>query len=122
MVSDIWLSSLIDIFRPDAMLREVSATLFITAHAKITDTLLIEGSVDMLTLPVQEILHRSHKASARQILLIHTHPSGDPRPSPQDIAVTRRLCQHLRRQHLRMMDHIILTQDQYFSFRAHRLL
>lgn len=104
------------------MLREVSATLFITAQAKIADTLLIEGSVDMLTLPVQEILQRSHKANARQILLVHTHPSGDPRPSAQDIAVTRRLCQNLRRQNLRMMDHIILTQDQYFSFRAHRLL
>lgn len=100
----------------------MAAILFVDHRARIIDMQLIEGSADRLTLPMQQILRKSATVRARQIMMIHTHPSGDPRPSPHDVAATRLLCAHLRRQRQRLIDHIILSRTLYFSFRANHML
>lgn len=100
----------------------MSVSLFITAAPEIADTVLIEGNTGYLDLPLQKLIGHAIETRARQILLLHTHPSGNPWPSSQDIMVTRRFCSLLRRHGIRLMDHLILTQDRYFSFRAHRML
>lgn len=122
MISAASLSPVIERFRTDALAREMSATLFITSERHIVDAMVTEGEVHMLNLPLHEILLRCHETRAQQIMLLHTHPSGNPCPSSQDVVVTRRLCVHLRRQGLRLLDHIILTQHHYFSFRANAML
>lgn len=101
---------------------EMSAVLFIAAAPAIADAVLIEGDVGYLDLPLRKLIDRAVETQARQILLLHTHPSGNPRPSRQDVVVTRRFCSLLRQRGIRLMDHLILTQDRYFSFRAHRML
>lgn len=100
----------------------MAAILFVDHRVHIIDMLLVEGAPDMLTLPMQQILHNSMRVQARQIMMIHTHPSGDPRPSAHDVTVTRLLCGHLRRQRQRLIDHVILSRDLYFSFRANHML
>lgn len=101
---------------------ERAAILFIDHRAHIIDMHLIEGTADQLTLPMQQILQQSVKLRVRQIMMIHTHPSGDPRPSTHDVAATRLLCAHLRRQRQRLVDHLILSRTHYFSFRANHML
>ncbi len=101
---------------------EISAVLFLDRHADILGFELTQGTIDRLAFPVARIVNRSHQLGARQILLFHTHPSGTPLPSSQDMTLTRRLCALLRRQGQRLTDHVILTQSRYFSFRSNGLL
>lgn len=101
---------------------EMAAILFADHRSHIIDTRIIKGSPDMLILPVRQILRDSLTMRARQVVMIHTHPSGDPRPSEHDVAATRLLCAHLRRQRQRLIDHIILSRNLYFSFRANHML
>jgi len=101
---------------------EIAAIFFVDRRYRIIDMRIIEGATDMLELPVWQILRDSAALQARQLMMIHTHPSGDPHPSTHDVAVTRMLCAHLRRQRQRLIDHIILSRHLYFSFRANRML
>jgi DNA repair protein RadC len=59
---------------------------------------------------------------ARFMILEHSHPSGDPRPSQTDIVVTRSLCAMLRPLRLRLIDHVIWAGDRHYSFRANGLM
>jgi DNA repair protein RadC len=101
---------------------EISAIFYIDHASRILDATVTEGTFDQVELPFVRILHHCLEVDARQLLLVHTHPSGNPQPSQQDMALTRRLCIRLRQQGRRLTDHVILTDNRYFSFRANGLL
>ena len=50
------------------------------------------------------------------VILVHNHPSGNLRPSPQDDAITRQFKEGCNYLDIKMLDHIIVTQDGYFSY------
>lgn len=50
------------------------------------------------------------------VIMVHNHPSGTLRPSPQDDAITRQLQDGCKYLGLRMLDHVIVTQDHYYSY------
>lgn len=102
--------------------REIAAILYVDAQARIIDTRIMEGASDHLDLPMAQILQQGRALRASRLLMLHTHPSGNPRPSPHDMTTTRLLCARLRRQGQKLADHIILTRNAYFSFRANRML
>ena len=52
------------------------------------------------------------------ILIAHNHPSGDARPSREDIALTRQIAMLCQLAAIRLTDHLVLTTDGHFSFRA----
>jgi len=57
------------------------------------------------------------------LLVAHNHPSGDPTPSPDDVALTRRLLAAADILDVTLFDHLIVGEDQrYFSFRGHGLV
>ena len=62
------------------------------------------------------------RASAGAVLLVHNHPSGDPRPSEEDAAVTRRLVHAGELLGIRILDHVILGDGEYASFKEQGLL
>ena len=96
-------NSLMDTLSPGAFLVEVAATFFISDAPAIIDMLVTRGEISEITLPLLHIAAHAEAIQARQVLLLHTHPSGDPRPSAQDITVTRCLCGKLRRRNLRLV-------------------
>lgn len=102
--------------------REMSATLFLADDMNIAALWMMEGETDRVFLPVDAIVHYASHHDTRHILLCHTHPSSNPQPSRQDIIATRSLCARLRRNGMHLLDHIILSQHHYFSFRAGNLL
>lgn len=116
------LTEFADIMRTVDGPNELVAALFISATQKIMDSFIAEGDFETVSLPTGLIIERGLSNSARQILLMHTHPSGDPRPSRQDILATKRLRASLQPFHIRLCDHIILAQNRYFSFRRGGLL
>ena len=56
-------------------------------------------------------------ANAASIVLAHNHPSGDPAPSPDDMALTRRLIDAGRLLGVDVLDHIVIGEGRYVSFR-----
>ncbi len=60
--------------------------------------------------------------AAAAVVLVHNHPSGDPAPSVEDQDITRRLKECGEMLGIRVLDHVILGADRYYSFSDRGLL
>ena len=60
--------------------------------------------------------------AAAPVVFVHNHPSGDPMPSPEDQEITRRLKECGEMLAIRVLDHVILGADRYYSFSDRGLL
>lgn len=74
------------------------------------------GTVDSCLIHPREIFSFIITSRASSFIFFHSHPSGDPRPSPQDIEITKRINNLSKLFEIRMDDHIIVTEFNYFSF------
>jgi len=73
------------------------------------------GSLDSSIVHPRELFKEAIKTSSAKIILGHNHPSGNPEPSPEDIALTRRLQEGARIISIEILDHIIVTRNSYKS-------
>ncbi len=80
------------------------------------------GTVDHVPVYPREIMKRALELNASAIILVHNHPSGDPTPSPEDIAMTKQVEQAARALSLTLHDHLIIGKSREISFRAEGLL
>ncbi len=69
-----------------------------------------------------EVFLAALRLRAAAIVCVHNHPSGDPAPSQEDNKITRRLKECADMLAMRMLDHIILGTDRYYSFLDRGLL
>ena len=69
-----------------------------------------------------EVFRRALSEFTSGIFIIHNHPGGDIRPSPADIERTERLKKGADILGINLYDHIIIGNDEYFSFSEHELL
>jgi DNA repair protein RadC len=60
--------------------------------------------------------------AAAAVVFVHNHPSGDPMPSQEDVEITRRLKECVEMLAIRVLDHVILGLDRYYSFSDRGLL
>jgi DNA repair protein RadC len=74
------------------------------------------GSLDSTIVHPREVFKAAVLASAATIALAHNHPSGDPTPSHDDIALTARLINAGAMMGISVIDHIIIGEGSYFSF------
>lgn len=65
----------------------------------------------------QEFLRGFFRSGASRLILIHNHPSGDLTPSKQDIIFTKELSEHLKYFGFELLDHIIISGEQYYSLK-----
>ena len=77
---------------------------------------------DVATVPFREIVRDSLMLSARMVVMAHNHPSGELRPSNDDVHVTRRLARALDAIEVRLVDHLIITRDGSTSIRRQAML
>lgn len=75
-----------------------------------------EGSVSEVPIYVRELVRLCIDFDASTAFLAHNHPSGNPFPSRNDLVATRQVELALRGIHVALLDHIIYTDDSYFSF------
>ena len=64
----------------------------------------------------KKIFQTALKANAASVILAHNHPSGNTKPSKSDIEITKKCAEAGNFLDLRVLDHIIVTRDGYFSF------
>jgi DNA repair protein RadC len=74
------------------------------------------GKTHSTTISFKEIAQTALLSNARACLLIHNHPSGNINPSKNDIEVTKRVQKTLNLIDVEILDHLIITQEGYYSF------
>ncbi|GIW65015.1 MAG: UPF0758 protein [Patescibacteria group bacterium] len=80
------------------------------------------GTVNMSLAHPREIFKEAIQSSASAIILAHNHPSGDCNPSEEDINTTKKLVESGRILGIEVLDHIIFTSLNYFSFKKSNLI
>jgi DNA repair protein RadC len=85
-------------------------------NKKIRDVKISEGSLTASLVHPREVYNPVIRESAAAVIFVHNHPSGDPAPSPEDIEITRRLKQVGDLMGVRVLDHVVVGRDRYFSF------
>jgi len=82
----------------------------------IEEKTLFEGTVDASAVYPREIMREALKHNASGLIFVHNHPSGDPEPSLCDKEITRELVFAAGIMQLKVLDHIIIGNNRYFSF------
>lgn len=88
----------------------------------IADEVQAIGTVDHVPVYPREIAKRCLELNASALILIHNHPSGDPTPSNEDIAMTQRIQDVLERLDIILHDHLIIGKSAELSFRSEGLI
>ena len=83
---------------------------------------LAEGSITQVTIEPRQVLEKALQEKATGLIIIHNHPSGNSKPSAEDIKWTKQLEKATELFNIRLWDHIIISKNNYFSFFASNLL
>ena len=87
-----------------------------TKHRLLQVRLVSTGSLDSTVAHPREVFREAIAGRAAAIVLFHNHPSGDPRPSADDVALTARLVDAGQVVGIDVLDHLILADQRYYSF------
>jgi DNA repair protein RadC len=79
------------------------------------------GSLNSSQVRVGELFKNAIRRAAAAIIVVHNHPSGDPTPSPDDVAVTRAIVQAGKLLDIEVLDHLIIGSGQYVSLKERGL-
>jgi DNA repair protein RadC len=90
---------------------------------KVLDVCTISiGSLNSSIVHPREVFHEAVKKSAASILLVHNHPSGETQPSREDINITKRLIEAGELMGIKVLDHIIIGDGVYLSFKEENII
>jgi len=107
-----------DLYQP--RLRDLRKEVFLTVlldqkHRVLKEIRVSEGTLTASLVHPREAFAPAIRESAAAVAFVHNHPSGDSRPSPEDKAITARLCDAGRIVGIRVLDHVIIGEDSYTS-------
>ena len=86
-----------------------------------TETVSI-GSLNASIVHPREVFKPAIAQSSASVILVHNHPSGDPEPSEEDLAITKRLVEAGELLGIQVLDHVIVALRGVVSFRSRQLL
>lgn len=113
-------SSVADYYMETLRHRNRECVLLLLLDAKghlLKEAELSKGTVNASLLSPREVFVEALKAEAVHIILLHNHPSGDPTPSKEDMTVTARIAELGQKLDIPLMDHIIIGDNKYISFK-----
>jgi len=103
--------------------RERFRVLFLDSrNVLIADEAMSDGTVNQTSVYVRELIHRALDLGATALILVHNHPSGDPKPSRDDIQLTNHVRDAARVLGIQLHDHIVIGREGHASFKALGLL
>ena len=80
------------------------------------------GTVDRAPIYPREVIRRALSLQATALILVHNHPSGDPRPSKEDVAMTREIQAAARTLEITLHDHLVIARGRHNSFKSMGLI
>jgi len=99
--------------------REQFRVLFLDVKNQlIADEVLNEGTVDHAPVYPREVARRALELSAAAVILVHNHPSGDPKPSAADIAITREIVAAAEAVSVKVHDHLVIGRNGAESLKS----
>ena len=103
--------------------KEVFKVIYLNSQNQIIDIAdLFEGTVNSSSISPREVNEAAIKNNAASLIFVHNHPSGDPEPSKYDKEVTRDLVFAGSIMQIRVLDHIIIGSNRYYSFAGEGLI
>ncbi len=97
--------------------QEYFYTVYVDTKGRYIDKkCLFVGTINNSIVHPREIFKEAYLLSANGIICIHNHPSGDPTPSKEDIMITRKIKEIGMIHGIKLIDHIIVGMDSYYSF------
>jgi DNA repair protein RadC len=97
--------------------RERFVAIFLDAKNRVRETAtLFEGSLTASAVYPREVIQAAIEHRAAALIFAHNHPSGDPAPSAEDVALTRRLVFACRAVGVTVHEHLVVGANRYYSF------
>jgi DNA repair protein RadC len=79
------------------------------------------GSLNSSLIRIGEVFRDAVRSNAASIIVVHNHPSGDPAPSPEDVAVTRAMVEAGRLLDIQVLDHLVIGKSAHVSLKTRGL-
>ena len=99
--------------------REVFIALYLNSRLMVESKMVVSiGNLDSAPVHPREVFGPAVRRGAAAVIVAHNHPSGDPRPSPEDLAVTRRLLDSANLIGIKLLDHVIIGNGKFTSLKA----
>jgi len=103
--------------------KEVFKVLYLTSQNQIIETVdLSEGTVNSSSVSPREVIEGALRYNAAALIFAHNHPSGATDPSAADMSLTRELVYAGRIMRLKVLDHIIIGDNRFYSFAGEGLI
>jgi len=103
--------------------KELFKVLYLNSQNQIVDTTdLFEGTINSTAISPREVIESAIRHQAVSLVFVHNHPAGNPEPSKSDKELTRDLVYAGSIMRIRVLDHIIIGNDKYFSFAGEGLI
>jgi len=80
-----------------------------------------KGSLNSSQVRIGELFRAAIRRNAAAIIVVHNHPSGDPSPSPEDVAITRALVQAGKLLDIGVLDHLVIAGGRFVSMKERGL-
>jgi len=97
--------------------KEVFKVLLLNSNNEVLEAVTAsEGSVTESPVYLRDLVNLANRHQAAALIIAHNHPSGNPRPSSTDKTLTEELVFTGRLLRIRVLDHLIIGDDRYFSF------
>lgn len=97
--------------------------IYLSSDNKIVcDEILFKGTIDRSVVYPRKIMERAIDNRAKGIIFAHNHPSGNLTPSKKDIELTLEMQELLEKVDIKLLDHIIVSDESYFSFYENGLI
>ena len=103
--------------------KEIFKVVYLNSQNQIIDTADIsEGTASSSSVPPREVVEGAVKNNATALIFVHNHPSGNPQPSASDKGLTRELVFAGKIMRIKVLDHIIIGDNRYYSFAGEGLI
>jgi DNA repair protein RadC len=92
-----------------------------TRNRVISLVKLYQGSTNSAQVRISEVFRQAIVDNSKNILVVHNHPSGDPTPSPEDVALTKAIVQAGKLLDIEVLDHLVIGLNRYVSLKERGL-
>jgi len=109
-------------YEMSALEQEELRTMLLNTRNAVIDVIRIyKGSLNSSQVRVGEVFKSAIRRNAAAVIVVHNHPSGDPTPSPDDVALTRAIVDAGKLLDIEVLDHLVIGKGRWVSLKERRL-